>query len=69
MKYKERLVANWFSQIPGVDYNEIYSFVMDGITFRFLIGMAVSNKLDMQLMDVVTSYLYGLLEKEIYENP
>ena len=39
---------------------------MDGITFRFLIAMAASNKLDMQLMDVVTAYLYGLLEKDIY---
>ena len=39
---------------------------MDGITFRFLIAMAVSNKLDMQLMDVVTTFLYGLLEKDIY---
>ena len=39
---------------------------MDGITFRFLIAMAASNKLDMQLMDVVTAYLYGLLENDIY---
>ena len=39
---------------------------MDEITFRFLIAMVASNKLDMKLIDVVTAYLYGLLEKDIY---
>ena len=66
IRYKARLVAQGFSQMPGVDYEETYSPVMDGITFRFLIAMAASNKLDMQLMDVITAYLYGLLENDIY---
>ena len=52
--------------MPGVDYEETYSPVMDGLTFRFLIAMVASNKLDMQLMDVVTAYQYELLEKDIY---
>ena len=34
--------------------------------FRFLISLAISENLDMRLMDVVTTYLYGLY---IYENP
>ena len=34
--------------------------------FSFFIAIAASNKLDMQLMDVVTAYLHGLLEKDIY---
>ena len=66
IRYKARLVAQGFSQIVGVDYEETYSSVMDGITFRFFIATAANNKLDMQLMDVVTVYLYGLLEKDIY---
>ena len=70
IRYKARLVAQGFSQIVGVDYEETYSSVMDGITFRFFIATAANNKLDMQLMDVVTAYLYGLLEKDIYmKNP
>ena len=39
---------------------------MDAITFRFLISLTVQAKLDMQLMDVVTAYLYGNLDKDIY---
>jgi hypothetical protein len=33
IRYKPRLVAQWFTQGPGVDFNETYSPVMNGITF------------------------------------
>ena len=39
---------------------------MDTITFHFLISMAVSEKLEMRLMDVVTAYLYGSLDFDIF---
>ena len=66
VKYKARLVAQGFTQKPGVDFNETYSPVMSGITFRYLISLAVQNRLFMQLMDVVTAYLYGSLDSDIY---
>ena len=59
-------MAQGFSQRPGIDYEETYSPVMDVITFRFLISLAVSERLNIQLMDVVTAYLYGDLDAEIY---
>ena len=39
---------------------------MDAITFRYLISLAVSEKLDMRLMDVVTAYLSGDLNIDFY---
>ena len=51
---------------PWIDYEETYSPVMDVITFRYLISLVVSEKLNMQLMDVVIVYLYGDLDTEIY---
>ena len=66
VRYKARLVAQGFTQKPGVDYNETYSPVMSGITFRYLISLVVQNRLSLQLMDVVTAYLYGSLDSEIY---
>ena len=39
---------------------------MDAITLRYLISLTICEKLDMHLMDVVTTYLYGSLENEIY---
>ncbi|MCF8704082.1 hypothetical protein L3055_11145 [Corynebacterium sp. MC-02] len=66
MRYKARLVAQGFSQRPGIDYDETYSPVMDTITFRFLISWVVQENLDVRLMDVVTAYLYGSLDSDIY---
>ena len=39
---------------------------MDAVTFRFLISLAVSKGLDMRLMDVITAYLYGSMDNDIY---
>ena len=59
-------MAQGFSQRPGVDYEETYSPVMDAITLRYLISFTVHEQLEMHLMDVVTAYLYGSLDNEIY---
>jgi hypothetical protein len=66
VRYKARLVAQGFLQKPGIDYEETYSPVVDAITFRFLIRLIVTESLDMRLMDVVTTYLYGSLDNDIY---
>ena len=55
-----------FSESTNIDYEETYSPVMDGITLRYLISFTVHEQLEMHLMDVVTSYLYGSLDNEIY---
>ena len=34
--------------------------------FRYLISLAVKKRLSMQLMDVVTAYLYGSLDSDLY---
>ena len=66
IRYKTRLVAQGLSQRPGIDYEETYYPVMDAVTFRFLISLAVSKGLDMRLMDVITAYLYGSMDNDIY---
>ena len=66
IRYKAQLVAQGLSQKPSIDYEETYSYVMDAITFRFLISLAVSEGLDMCLMDVITTYLYGSIDNDIY---
>ena len=66
VRYKARLVAQGFMQRPGIDYDETYSPVMSGITFRYLISLAAQKGLSMHLMDVVTIYFYGSLDSDIY---
>ena len=65
-KYKACLMAQGFSQRLGIDYDEMYSHVMDIITFRYLISLSVSEGLDMRLMDIIIAYLYGMLQNDIY---
>ena len=66
IRYKARLVAQGFSQRLDIDYEETYSPVMDAITFHFLISLAVSEELDIRLMDVITAYLYGSIDSDIH---
>jgi TRAP-type mannitol/chloroaromatic compound transport system permease large subunit len=66
VRYKARLVAQGFLQKLGIDYEETYPLIMNAITFRFLISLVVTESLDMRLMDVVTAYLYGSLDNDIY---
>jgi len=69
VRYKIRLVAQGFSQKPGVDYEFTYAPVMDSTTFRYVLGLAVEHTLEMKMLDVVTAYLYGPLDTEIYIKP
>ena len=66
VRYKARLVAQGFSQRPGIDYEETYSPVVDATTFRYLISLVIQEGIDIRLMDVVTTYLYGSLDTDIY---
>ena len=52
--------------MPGVDYEETYSSVVDATTLRFLVSLTVSQSLHMRLIDVITAYLYGSLDTDIY---
>ncbi|CAM6082590.1 unnamed protein product [Calypogeia fissa] len=64
--YKARLVAKGFTQRKGVDYNEIFSPVVAMATIRLLMALVVLFDLCMEQMDVVTAFLYGLLEELIF---
>ena len=59
MRYKGRLIIQDLSQRSGIDYEETYSPMIDATIFRYLICWAVSERLDIHVMDVVTTYLHG----------
>ena len=60
------LIAQGFSQRLGIDYEKTYSPMMDVTIFRYLICLPISEGLDLRLMDVSTTYLYGSLSDDIY---
>jgi len=65
-RYKCRLVAKGYSQRPGIDYDETFSPVVTFTTVRALIAYATQHGMHIHQMDVVTAFLNGQLDEEIY---
>jgi hypothetical protein len=65
-RYRARLVACGYSQIPGVDFAEEYAPVIDDITFKMLIALIMKHGYSAKIVDVETAFLYGELEEEIF---
>jgi hypothetical protein len=63
---RARLVAKGFSQIEGVDFDELFSPVVRYETARLLLGVAALEDWEIESVDVKTAYLYGKLDEEIY---
>ena len=58
-KYRARLVALGYSQIPGVDYTDNFAPVAHDVSFRIAMARMMVEKLDSLVMDVETAFLYG----------
>ncbi|PKA49511.1 Retrovirus-related Pol polyprotein from transposon TNT 1-94 [Apostasia shenzhenica] len=60
-KYKARLVAKDFSQKEGIDFNEIFSSVVKYCSIRILLAMVAMWDLELEQLDVKTTFLHGNL--------
>ena len=65
-KFKDRLVVNGFKQEQGVNYDEIFSLVVKMMTLRFLLGIVATEDLELEQLDVKTTFLHGDLNEDIY---
>ena len=65
-RYKARLVAQGFSQKPGLDYDETFSPVIRFESFRSLVAVAVQKGLKLHQLDITTAFLNGQLKEEVY---
>jgi len=63
---KARLVARGFSQIYDVDYLDTYAPVVKLALVRILLAIVAIYGLEIHQMDVVTAFLAGDLEEEIF---
>ena len=64
--YHARLVAKGFSQIPGMDFTDNYSPVVNDVSFRVVVARMLIENLKGKVVGIDNSFLNGDLEHEIY---
>ena len=65
-RYKTRLIAKGFAQKEGIDYKETFSPISKKDSLRIIMTLVSHFELELQKMDVKTTFLNGNLEKEAY---
>ena len=66
VRFKARLVARGFTQVPGIDFTDTFSPTLRITSFRLLVAIAAAKKLELHHLDVQTAFLHGDLEEEVY---
>ncbi|KAK2410077.1 putative mitochondrial protein [Trifolium repens] len=63
---KARLVAQGYTQIEGLDFDETFAPVARLESIRLLLGVACILKFKLYQMDVKSAFLNGYLQEEVY---
>ena len=65
-KYKARVVAQGFTQVENINYNETFAPVAKFASLHAILALATEEDLEVHQMDVKSTYLNGVLQQEIY---
>lgn len=65
-RFKARLVAKGFSQIPGIDFEDVYAPVARLTALRLFLSLTATQDLDLTQLDAKNAFLNGILKEEIY---
>ena len=65
-RFKGCLVVKGYVQKNSIDYEETFSPVVRFSSIRALLTLAVQNDMPIHQMDVVTAFLNGKLDEEMY---
>jgi hypothetical protein len=68
-KYKARLVALGYGQVPGVDVFNTFAPVVKGITVRLLLALALIFSMHVHQLDVTNAFCYANIEGDVYMQP
>jgi hypothetical protein len=65
-RYKARLVSKGYSQIPSIDFNDVFSPVVKYSSICTLLSIVAMHDYELEQLDVKTAFLHGELEEVIY---
>lgn len=65
-RYKGRLVAQGFSQRPGVEFGETFAPTTKWAALHAILTLAAIEDLELWSVDISTAYLNGILDAEVY---
>ena len=65
-RYKTRLVARGFTQLPDLDYDETFSPMVKHGTIRLILTLGLSHDWSIKQLDVSNAFLYGDLQERVY---
>lgn len=64
--YKARIVAKGYAQMPGIDFNEVFSPIARMETITLLFALAVQMKLLVYNLDVKSAFLNGEIMEKVF---
>lgn len=64
--FKARWVVRGYLQQFGIDIDQTFAAVVKGMGFRVLFAIATYYDLDIDQIDVKTTFLYGLIDQLVY---
>jgi hypothetical protein len=64
--FRARLIAYGYSQVPGVDFQENFTPVINDVTFCILLITMLTWNLKGKIIDIETTFLHGNLRETIY---
>ena len=65
-RYRARLVAKGFTQIPSLDYDETFLPITRFKSLWLLLALAVLEDWEVHQLDVKSAFLNGVFDEEIY---
>ncbi|KAJ0588945.1 putative RNA-directed DNA polymerase [Helianthus annuus] len=65
-RYKARLVAQGFTQIPGLDFSHTFSLVVKASTVRIVLSLVILNNWKLHQLDVKNAFLNGNLNETVF---
>jgi hypothetical protein len=63
---KTRLVAQWFSQVEGLDFGKIFTHVARLETIRILLAFAAFKRFKLYPIDVKSAFLNDVIHDEVF---